>query len=129
MEHTANPQPGGKPKTITVKQPWWSSDEPFEVVLVPRKHYTEAYKDKEHDVHLPDADGNPGVWLGSVEKYEGSIDTKIKGTRLRHEGKRRTLWKKQGPGETRGSYQHESRAEVIRSLKDEYDRREQRKSR
>lgn len=123
MEHKANPQPGGKPKTLLVKQPWWSSDEPFEVVLVPRQHYTEEYKGKAHEVYLPDANGEPGVWLGTVEKYSGSISTKIAGTRLSRSGATRTLWTKRAPGNVRADFENNSRADVIRSLKENHERK------
>lgn len=58
------------------------------------------------------ADGSP---LGGVERR---IDTKIKGTRFRREGKRRVLWFPAGESWN----DHESQAAVIRRLLDEHAR-------
>ena len=63
-------------------------------------------------VYLPD-----GTWIGEITRYTGSISTRIKGTRLRREGKPRTLWSYTGPWETsRGMASQSSRAVAIRAL-------------
>lgn len=94
-------------KTIRLRRYSWDPDELVEVELVPDK-YT---PDRRWEVRQGDA------VLGTVGRYEGSLDRKIMGTRLRQPGKRRTLWSSKNPErDARTNHSYTSRAEAIRDL-------------
>lgn len=99
-------------KVVTVKSPWWDGEAYPEFTLKPRQFGRDDW-----EVFLPD-----GTWLGTVGRYTGSIDTKIAGTRLRHEGVRRTLWSYLRPGSRYTMFEQESRAECLRRLYREHER-------
>lgn len=83
-----------------------------EVTLEPR-----AYATNDWDVIYK------GEFIGKVGKYQGTIDTKISGSRLVHRGVRRTLWNYATPRPANGPravgqglYEYPSRAQCLRQL-------------
>lgn len=120
MKHTERPAEGAEFKPLVVKARWWETGSDRTFLTKKRHSYTEGY-DAGTEVYLPD-----GTWLGTVEKYTGSLDRKYAGSRLRHPGKRRTLWSYQGPGEGRPMFGQVSRADCIRALAREHEQRKAR---
>lgn len=114
LPHAPNPEPGVEPKTITMRREGWDPDVLVDVTLRQRKVYVEGL-DHDFDVHTSD-----GTWIGSVERYTGSLDRKM--GRLRHPGKRRHLWKAQAAGWDRALFDFVSRAEAIRRLLSAHER-------
>ena len=53
------------------------------------------------------------VKIGEVEQYWGTINKKIKGSRLIIPGKRRVLWCARPVGASHATYQHRSRKEAV----------------
>lgn len=98
-------------KTVTLKPVWWDDAYPT-FTLKPRKFGTDQW-----EAFTPD-----GTWIGTVTRYTGSIDTKISGTRLRHEGVRRTLWAYCRPGSNYTMWEQVSRADCLRRLFREHQR-------
>lgn len=108
-----SPKPGAEPKRITIKTRAWESEPERQVDLIPHE-----FASDEWEVYLPD-----GAWIGTVGRYTGSLDRKIKGTRLRHPGKRRTLWYVQGTHKhSRPLYGQVSRADCTRVLIRDHER-------
>lgn len=95
--------------TATVKPRWWeneTSSPTTKVTLIPWKEYDGTWE-VQHD----------GKVLGRVERYEGSHDRQIAGTRLRHPGVRKTLWAATTlDGRTDYYREHDSRADALRVL-------------
>ena len=111
MTRHANPKPDAVAKRVVIAKRWWD-DATHEVDLIESK-----FGNDEWEVYLPD-----GTWIGTVGRYTGSLDRRIAGTRLRHPGKRRTLWHEQGTSYDRAFYGQVSRADCIRTLIREHER-------
>ena len=109
LDHREHPAKDAPERVVKVRRLSWREDTVMEFVLRKRHSYVESY-DAGDEVYLD------GKWLGTVTSYWGSIDTKIKGTRLRRQGVRRKLWGSQRPGDSRTLHGHVSRAEAIRWL-------------
>lgn len=104
-------------KVIRLRRWSWEPESEIEVTLRPSK-----YSDAEWHVLLDGKD------IGRVDRYTGSLDRKYKGSRLRHPGKRRTLWSVRGPGkDDYGLYGYVSRAEAIRWLLSGHENRQSRR--
>jgi len=99
-------------KTVKVASPWWDGGEYPEFTLKPQQFGSDSW-----EAFTPD-----GTWIGTVTRYTGSIDTKISGTRLRHQGVRRTLWAYKRPGSQYTMWEQESRAYCLRRLYTEHKR-------
>ena len=114
---TPKPMPGAEPTPLVIKPRAYEHHPERIVHVIPHQ-----FGKDEVEVYLPD-----GTWLGTVARYTGSIDTKIKGTRLRREGKRRTLWSyRTAHGSVYSMHGQTSRADCIRSLLDSHARRSRR---
>lgn len=98
-------------KIVTIKPRWWD-DATFQVKLSPHAHHPDEW-----EVFTLD-----GSHVGTVTRYEGSLDRKLAGTRLRSPGKRRTLWAYRSPGSGYTMWEQYSRADCIRSLVDSHRR-------
>lgn len=99
-------------KIVSVKPRWWD-DDTFQVELRPHPHHHDDW-----EVFTMD-----GAHVGTVTRYEGSLDRKIAGTRLRSPGKWRTLWAYRSPDSRVTMWEQYSRADCIRSLVDTHRRR------
>lgn len=112
MTEQRDPQPrtdpDATPKVIRLRRWSWDPASDFEAELRPCRTWDGSPAD-DWEVYVA------GKWVGTVGKYTGSIDTKIRGTRLRRQGVRRTLWHEARPGQ-RAMYECVSRAEAIRRL-------------
>jgi hypothetical protein len=106
-ERTARPMPGTEPTPLVLKPRKYDHPQVETTVLI----QPTQFGIDEIEVYLSD-----GTWIGTIGKYTGTLDRKIKGTRLRHIGKRRTLWHYNGTGDGRAMYGQTSRADCIRSL-------------
>lgn len=115
---TPNPAADAKAQTVRLRRHLWDEDT-IEVTLRKRRTYSEGY-DTGHDVHA--VVNGTEQFIGIVRRYTGSIDTRIKGTRLRRQGKRRTLWSAHAPTWDRPSNSIAARAEAIRDLIDAAER-------
>lgn len=115
--HRPDPQPDAPATTIPLRR--WSTDErtTMEVALRPRETCRRGH-DAGHDVYLPFDDGSEPQYLGSVQRYTGSLDRKIPigGRYLRKPGKRRVLWSAHAAAWDRTSNSYVSRADAIRDL-------------
>lgn len=103
-------------KVKKLRRNQWDEDSVVEVHLDPRN------TDPGHrsfDVYRPD-----GTILGIIWEYSGTLDTKIKGSRLVRRGKLRTFWSCSEPGSNSRNYWMylESQADAIRSLISDYER-------
>lgn len=95
-----------------IKKLWWDN-EPDRTVWLERTNEGDFMP--QWDVWTKETGGEK---LGSVTRFESTIDTRIAGTRLSRQGKRRTLWAE--PGQL---WQKEySMAAVIRRLLEEHRR-------
>lgn len=116
LHDTPKPMPGAETKVLVIKPKMYEAHRIGEriVHLIPHQ-----FARNDVEVYLPD-----GTWLGTVGRYTGSIDTKIKGTRLRREGVRRTLWSyRTAHGSLYSMNGQTSRADCIRHLLDSHERR------
>lgn len=114
--YTENPAKDVPERTIKVRRLSYEPSSVVEVTLRKRHAHTKGY-DAGDEVYLD------GTWIGTVERYKGSIDTQIAGTRLRRQGVTRTLWALRGPGMSRSFFEYVSRAEAIRYLIGSAERR------
>ena len=117
MSTTDLTRPAGVPeaaKPKTIKPLEWEPESVGERVVWMHDTTGNSQHTRSFDVYADD-----GALLGKIEGTVTSIDTKIKGTRFRRQGKRRLLWFPAGEGWN----DFESQAAVIRSLLDEHERR------
>lgn len=103
-----------KPAKVVRMRRWQGDQVQIEVTLHPHRTFTDTW-----EVYVWESPTNPLVlkWVGTIGRYTGSIDTTIKGTRLRRPGKQRVLWHTRSTHEQdRSVYERVSRAEAIRWL-------------
>jgi hypothetical protein len=98
-----------KPKVIRTRA-WESRLDPITVYLDPKPGIGSH---RRFDVYEED-----GTMLGIIGEYEGTIDTKLPGSRLVRRGKRRTFWVARQNAQARGDYwrNHVSQSDAIRVL-------------
>jgi len=109
-------RPTGVPATAklkTIKPLGWEGPRMGERFVWMHETTRNPDYERAFDVYADD-----GTLLGKIEGRMSSIDTKIAGTRLRREGRRRLLWFPAGQAWN----DHESQAAVIRRLLDEHTR-------
>jgi len=113
---TAFARPAGVPESAklkTIKPLEWEGRSATERIVWINETTGDSKYRRTFDVHAQD-----GALLGGFYGAVTSIDTKIAGTRLRREGRRRMLWFPEGESWNH----HESQAAVIRRLLDDRDR-------